>query len=639
MGQLGNLFQILGLFAGFAAFGMYAYSAQTKDKANAKTADMLLIAQFVFATLASCVLVYALATGYFKMEYVAQYTDLKLPFIYKISGWWAGQAGSLLFWGWLVTLFAAVEIRRTKDYDTKYRSVVLAVSALTSTFFMILTIFVTNPFAELDFFPPDGMGMNPLLQNPGMLYHPPTLFLGYVGFTITVGHALAALMSRDTSAFWAVDTRKWTMITWVFLTIGIVLGGEWAYVELGWGGYWAWDPVENASLLPWLTSTALLHSAFMFERKGRLKIWTHMLALLSFQLCLFGTFITRSGVLDSVHTFAKSSLGYFFLAFITLTTAVFLLYLKPMLKELADKDDVKFNFLSRDGMYFLSNWLFLGLTIVIAVGTMMPIISGIFLADKVTVGIPYYNKVSAPFFMLILLAGGLAPLLSFSGQENRQELIRKLIPSTVAMVAAMAYLAMTGKGQVLPMILTGFTTFSLVTIITRVVSSVMKGGSKVLWSNRRFYGGMTVHIGVVMIAYGIIASSFFNLQKDVVVAPGEQFEFAGYTLKVGDISFQEMQNYVSAYAPVGVYKGDAKILTLAPERRFYEKNEEAFAEVAINSKLSGDLYLILSSYSKDENYVGIQAVYQPFITWIWIGCVVMVIGGLYGISGRSKKDA
>ncbi len=639
MGQLGNLFQILGLFAGFAAFGMYAYAVATQSKENAKLADWFMLGQTAAASLASCVLVYALATGYFKMEYVAQYTDLKLPFVYKISGWWAGQAGSLLFWGWLVTVFAAIEIFRTKNYDTKYRSAVLATSALTSTFFLILTIFVTNPFHELDFFPPDGLGMNPLLQNPGMLYHPPTLFLGYVGFTITVGHALAALMSRDTSAAWAADTRKWTMITWVFLTIGIVLGGEWAYVELGWGGYWAWDPVENASLLPWLTSTALLHSAFMYERKGRLKIWTHMLALLSFELCLFGTYITRSGVLDSVHTFSKSPLGYFFLFFIVLTTAIFVRYLMPMMQNLADKDDVKFNFFSRDGLFFLSNWLFLGLTIVILVGTMMPVLSGMVMSDKITVGIPYYNKVSAPFFMLLLLAGGLAPLMSFGGTENRNELIRKLMPSTIAMVLAMVYLAATGKGHPLPMVLTGFTTFSLVTIITRIVSSVKAGGVSVLTSNRRFFGGMIVHIGVVMVAYGVIASSFYNLQKDVVVAPGEQFEFAGYDLKVGDISFRQMQNYVSAYAPVSVYKGDKKVLTLAPERRFYEKNEEAFAEVAINSKLTGDLYLILSSYSKTENYVGIQAVYQPFITWIWIGCVVMVLGGLYGISGRTKRDA
>jgi len=637
MGQVGNLFQILGLFAGFAAFGLYVYTMQTSSKSYSKMADWFLIAQAVFASLASIVLVYALATGYFKMEYVAQYTDRALPFIYKISGWWAGQAGSLLFWGWLVTVYAVIEIFRIKHYDTKQRAAVLAVVALTATFFLVLTVFVTSPFAELDFFPQDGMGMNPLLQNPGMLYHPPTLFLGYVGFTIAIAHAFAALVCKDTSAFWAVDTRKWVIITWIFLTIGIILGGEWAYVELGWGGYWAWDPVENASLLPWLTSTAFLHSIVVFERKGKLKIWSHILAILSFQMCLFGTFITRSGVLDSVHAFGKSSLGYFFLVFMIGTTAIFLAYLLPLSKQLSDHEDKNFSFLSREGMFFLGNWLFVGLTLVIIIGTMMPIISGLIMPDKITVGIPYYNKVSAPFFILILLASGIAPLLSYNKTEG-STLIKKFIPSIIVSVIAMAVMFSMGYTNLLALVLAGVTTFSLVTTIIQIGTSIKNGGFKVVLNNKRYYGGLIVHIGVVMMAYGIIASSFYNAQVDKVLAPGEKIEFQGYTLEVADIKFQEKENYVSAYAPVRVYKDGKKLYTLAPERRFYAKNKEAFAEVAINSTLKGDLYLILSSYSQKENYVGIQAVYQPLIAWIWIGCIVMVLGGLYGISGRKKTN-
>ncbi len=319
----------------------------------------------------------------------------------------------------------------SKNYDVKQKSAVLAVSALTATFFLVLTVFVTSPFKELDFFPADGMGMNPLLQNPGMLYHPPTLFLGYVGFTIVLGHAFGALVSKEVSSFWAVDTRRWTMITWIFLTIGIVLGGEWAYVELGWGGYWAWDPVENASLLPWLTSTAYLHSIVVFERKGKLKIWSHILILASFQMCLFGTFITRSGVLDSVHTFAKSSLGYFFLVFMVVTSGIFIAYLVPLIKKLSEHEDTEFNFSSREGMLFLGNWIFVGLTLVIIVGTMMPIISGLIMPDKITVGIPYYNKVTAPFFTLVLLTSGIAPLLSYGKTEN--SVIMKKTPSVTCM--------------------------------------------------------------------------------------------------------------------------------------------------------------------------------------------------------------
>jgi len=637
MGQIGNLFQLLGLFAGAAAFCMYVYAMQTKSKSYSRMADWFLIAQTAFATLASIVLIYALATGYFKMEYVAQYTDRALPFIYKISGWWAGQAGSLLFWGWLVTVFALIEIFRIKEYDIRQRSAVLAVAALTATFFLVLTVFVTSPFKELDFFPQDGMGMNPLLQNPGMLYHPPTLFLGYVGFTIVVGHAFAALVSKDISSFWASDTRRWTLITWIFLTIGIVLGGEWAYVELGWGGYWAWDPVENASLLPWLTSTAYLHSIVMYERKGKLKIWSHLLILLSFQMCLFGTFITRSGVLDSVHAFGKSSLGYFFLVFMISTTGIFLLYLFRMIKELSDADDKHFHFFSREGMFFIANWLFVGLTLVIIIGTMMPILSGIFLPDKITVGIPYYNKVSAPFFLMVLLASGLAPLLSY-GMTGGNVIVKKIAPSTICAVIVTSAAFVMGYTNPLSLALTAVTTFSLATIVIQFGATFKKSGMSAFLSNRRYYGGLIVHLGVVLMAYGIIASSFYNSQVDRVVAPGESFQFKGYTMQVSDIRFRQGGNYTSAYAPVAVIKDGKKLYTLAPERRFYSKNKEAFAEVAIRSTLAGDMYLILSSYSRDENYVGIQAVYQPLIAWIWVGCIVMILGGLYGFSGRKQQN-
>lgn len=637
MGQIGNLFQILALFAGFGAFGLYVYAMQTKSKSYSRMADWFLGVQAALLSLASVVLVYALATGYFKIEYVAEYTDRALPFVYKISGWWAGQAGSLLFWGWLVTVFAVIELFRTRNYDVKHRSAVLAVASLTATFFLILTIFVTSPFHELDFFPQDGMGMNPLLQNAGMLYHPPTLYLGYVGFTIVVGHAFGALVSRDTSSFWAIDIRKWAVITWIFLTIGIILGGEWAYVELGWGGYWAWDPVENASLLPWLTGTAFLHSIVMYERKGKLKIWTHILALLSFQLCIFGTFVTRSGVLDSVHAFGKSSLGYFFLVFMISTTIIFFLYMLRMMKSLAAEEEKSFNFTSREGMFFLANWFFTALTLVIAVGTMMPVISGTFMADKITVGIPYYNKVSAPFFLLILLASGIAPLLSY-GNTKGDTLLKRIIPSLIALVAVMTVLFVTGYTNPLALVLAGFASFSFMTTISQFFLGIKRGGLKVIFTNRRFYGGLVVHVGVAMVAFGVIASSFYNVHDDKVLAPGDSFQFHGYTLQVSNISFQQKENYTSAYAPVRVMKDGKTLYTLAPERRFYSKNKEAFAEVAIKSTIKGDLYLILSSYSQKENYVGIQAVYQPLIVWIWIGCVVMVLGGLYGISGRKKAN-
>ena len=353
-------------------------------------------------------------------------------------------------------------------------------------------------------------------------------------------------------------------------------------------------------------------------------------------MCLFGTFITRSGVLDSVHTFAKSSLGYFFLVFMIGSSIIFLMYLVPMIKKLSEEEDTEFNYTSREGMFFLANWIFIGLTLVIAIGTMMPILSGIFLPDKITVGIPYYNKVSAPFFMLVLFASGVAPLLSF-GKTN--DLSKKLLLPLIFCVITMAGMFVLGFNNPLSMALAGMTSFSLVTIIIQFVNAFKNGGMSLILKNRRLYGGMIVHIGVVLMAYGIIASSFYNSQLDKVVAPGESFKFKDYTLEVAEVKFTERQNYVSAYSPIKVFKDGKKLFTLGPERRFYAKNKEAFAEVAISSSLKGDLYLILSSYSKQENYVGLQVVYQPLISWIWLGCIVMVLGGIFAITGRKKQNA
>lgn len=631
MGKVGLLFEVAGLLAGFVAIVFYAISINKDSKSNAKTADFLLLAQAFFVTVSTAVLIYALATGYFKMEYVAQYTDSALPMIYKLSAWWAGQAGSLYFWGWLVSVFALIELYRLRNYSVKYKSSVLLTMAITATFFYILTTFVANPFRELNFFPADGMGMNPLLQNPGMLYHPPTLYVGFAGFTVAFGHAVAAFFTKDKTDFWLKDTRKWSIITWIFLTVGIVLGGQWAYVELGWGGYWAWDPVENASLLPWFTGTAFLHSAVMFEKRRKLKIWAYVLILITFELCIFGTFLTRSGIIDSVHSFGRSSLGGFFLWFIFLTSAAFLYLLFKNKNNL--KDEGEFTISSKEGLFYVTNWLFVGIMAVVLFGTTLPIFSQLFMGSKLSVGIPYYNKVSTPFFMAILILSGICPLVPYA--KNRfKESLRALWPSLVFMVIATAVIYAYGYTKIVPLILFAFTSFSLFTIVLQFYRGIRQSGIKIIGKNRRLYGGLVIHLGVMIMAYGVIASSFYNVKFGQVVSPGDTISFSDYNLKVGNLEVRERENYVSVYAPVDVHKDGKYLVTMTPERRFYRNHEEAFAEVAIYTKPYGDLYLILASYSKPDNVIGIQAVFEPFIVWIWVGCGLMVIGGLYAISYR-----
>lgn len=635
MGSFGFLIQLLAMLLGILAAGAYYFSFKEKNSNYAKYGDQMVIAQFALTTVACLILMVALIQGNFRLEYVAQYTDSSLPLIYKITALWAGQAGSLLFWGWLVTLFVAIEMVRIKGWDVKYRSTVFLVSALTASFFLFLTSFVTNPFAELDFMPQNGMGMNPLLQNPGMIYHPPLLYLGYVGFTIPLGHALAAIVTGDLSSTWAKASRGWTIWTWVFLTLGIVLGGQWAYVELGWGGYWAWDPVENASLLPWFTGTAFAHSIIMYERKNRLKLWSFMLILASYELAIFGTFLTRSGVMDSVHSFGKSSLGPFFLIHMAVSIAIVTWMILRKKNELKDGED--FDFLSREGVFYIANWLFVGITFVVTFGTILPILTQMIGVDKITVGIPYYNRVTIPFFIGILVAAGLAPHLPY-GETKTDQLVKSILPGIVVGVLTIGICYISGYTLPMSLALFGVTAFALTAIVMQIVKLLKAGGFDALLKARRLVGGMIIHLGVVMIAFGVIASSFYKQEAEHVVKSGDTITFGEYQLRVGEIDFREGANYASAFAPISVFKDGKFIITLMPEKRFYENNENVFGEVAIDSTMKGDLYIILASYSKPERMVGLQVIFEPMIAWIWIGTVFMTLGALFGLSRRRETN-
>ncbi|KAA0258887.1 heme lyase CcmF/NrfE family subunit [Deferribacter autotrophicus] len=634
MGNLGLLIEIIALLAGGIAIFFYLNAIMKDDEQSNKIGNIAFISQTLLATLASVILVYALATSYFKMEYVAQYTDRALPFIYKISAFWAGQAGSLLFWGWLITIAGLIELSRNKKFSNKYRSSIMLVITITSSFFFLITSFVSNPFKELDFIPADGLGMNPLLQNPGMLYHPPTLYIGYVVYTLPFAYAVASLVTKDYSSKWLKYSRMWNMIAWIFLTIGIVLGAQWAYVELGWGGYWAWDPVENASLLPWLTGTALLHSAIMYERINRLKLWTYMLALITFELCIFSTFLTRSGVIDSVHSFGKSPLGIFFIWFIILTTIAFLILLFTTKKSL--KEDENFYLLSREGLFFITNWLFVALMLVILFGTTLPIISEIFSSSKSSVNISYYNRVSTPFFIALLFLAGICPLIPYK-KASIVNVIKKVWLSGILSIVVGIILYLLGYNKIIPLILFIVTTFAFFAIVIQVINNLKNAGLSALIKNRRFYGSMIIHLGLCMIAFGVIGSAFYKTSTDEVIKENSDIIFNEYRLHVKDLRFEKVKNYISAFVPVKVYKNEKYIVTMKPERRFYKNNENAYAEVAIYTTPLGDLYLILASYDKNEGIVGIQAIYHPLVVWIWIGCFVMVLGGIYSLSHRTEN--
>lgn len=633
MGKIGFLLQFFSLLVGLTALFFYGVNIINPKDSNDRYGRIALISQTVLLTLSSIILVIALATSDFTLEYVAQYTDRSLPMVYKISAFWAGQAGSLLFWGWLISIVAFIEIFRIKNYSLEHKSGVFFIIALTATFFLVLTNFVTNPFKTLDFVIPDGNGMNPLLQNPGMLYHPPTLYLGFVGLTLPFAHGFASLLTKDTGNFWVKDVRSWTIISWVFLTIGIVLGGQWAYVELGWGGYWAWDPVENASLLPWITATGYLHSALIYEKRGRLKLWTYILAWISFELCIFGTFLTRSGVIDSVHSFGKSSLGVFFIVFMLISSAIYFYYLAKNKQNLTKESEI--HLLSREGFFYIGNWIFFGLMLVILFGTTLPILTQ-FMSQKLTVGIPYYNAVSTPFFMVILLLSGIAPLTPYANSSVK-EIVKVCTPSIIFSIILTVAMYLMGYRLLIPLFLFAFTFFSFFTILMQLIKSIKASGVKSIFKNKRYYGALGTHLGVVILAFAVIGSSFYRYEMEKVVKPGETFNFGPYVLQVGNFKVTEKENYTSVMTPTRVVKDGKYIVTIAPERRFYRNNQEAFAEVGIFTKITGDLYIILASYSMNENVIGLQVIWEPFVVWIWIGCTIMVLSALHGAFGRKRE--
>ncbi|MFQ5886103.1 MAG: heme lyase CcmF/NrfE family subunit, partial [Anaerolineae bacterium] len=453
-------------------------------------------------TLATAALLYALLTRDFQVEYVASYTSRDLPLFYTASALWAGQKGSLLLWGWLLSVFAVVVLLQNRDGRNRellpYISMVLMIAEL---FFLILMTFTSDPFHRLPFLPADGQGLNPLLQNPGMVFHPPTLYLGYVGFTVPFAFAIAALITGRLGYAWIRSTRRWVLFSWRFLGIGNLLGAQWAYVELGWGGYWAWDPVENAGLMPWLMGTAYLHSVMIQERRGMLKVWNLILIIVTFLLCIFGTFITRSGIISSVHAFGVSKLGPYFLGFmgVTLIAALWLLF--ERLGELRGENELD-SLISRESSFLLNNLILVGATFAIFWGTIFPMISEAVTGNKITVAAPFFNQINGPVFLVLILLIGICPLIGWR-RASPENLARNLLwPLTAALVFA-AILLFLGVRQSYALLSFSVCGFVAATIFLEFFRGVrarhrMRGENplraliSLVGKNKRRYGGYIV---------------------------------------------------------------------------------------------------------------------------------------------------
>jgi cytochrome c-type biogenesis protein CcmF len=658
MASIGSFALLLALALSLYCFsaGICALALQNQSGGSERlgeTARRSGIATFVAVFLAAVVLVICAFQNDFSIAYIFHHSNRDLPGPYKFATLWSGQEGSLLFWSLLLAAYGFVLRLRYKT-DPRlfaYASVVLAGVQI---FFLLLVNFAANPFGLMQgTIPTEGSGLNPLLQYPEMVIHPPMLYLGYVGFTVPFAFALGALIMKYPGEKWIHITRRWTMVTWGFLTCGIFLGAHWAYSVLGWGGYWGWDPVENASLMPWLTGTAFLHSVMMQEKRGMLKVWNMWLVFATFWLAILGTFLTRSGIISSVHAFAQSSIGDWFAWFLGITLVAFLFFFFKNKSHLRSEHKLE-SLISRESSFLFNNLLLLLACFTVLWGTWFPKISELVQGNKVTVGAPFYNRVAIPVALLLLILTALGPLLAWR-KTSFESLKRNFFWPAVGAVAVALFLMLTPESWGGPFGLKPWNDISyfyslmaiaLAALVTLTVGSEFVRGGRVIsrhtgqgmfasmvqltHRNTRRYGGYIVHFGVVVVVIGL-AGGAFNQDKEQEMGYGDQMTIGSYTLICRSYTEEENPNYSSAWAVLDVYKGGKKIDMLTPERRFYHASRQPSTIPFIRSTLSEDLYLVFEGFNQDTGHPILKAHLNPLVMWIWLGVWIILAGTILAL--------
>jgi cytochrome c-type biogenesis protein CcmF len=643
MSQIGSFALLLAL--ALCAYSFLAGIVALVNKGPAserlgETSRRAGIASFAVVFLAAVVLVVAAFQNDFSIAYIFHHSNRDLPAPYKFATLWSGQEGSLLFWALLLSAYGLVLRLRYKT-DVRLFAHASVIIAAVQVFFLLLLNFAANPFGVMQgSLPADGTGLNPLLQYPEMVIHPPMLYLGYVGFTVPFAFALAALIMRYPGEKWIQITRRWTMVTWGFLTCGVFLGAHWAYSVLGWGGYWGWDPVENASLMPWLTGTAFLHSVMMQEKRGMLKTWNMWLIFSTFMLSIFGTFLTRSGVVSSVHAFAQSSIGDWFVAFLAIIFATCLIFYVKNRSHLRTEHKLE-SLVSRESSFLFNNLLLLVACFTVLWGTLFPVLSEWVQGTKVTVGPPFFNRVNIPVALLLLLLTAVGPLLAWR-KTSVDSLKRNFLwPAIGALATGILLVA----GGMKPWKDVAYF-YSLMTIMLSalvaftVISEFVRGGRvigrhtgqnlfasmvQLAHRNTRRYGGYIVHFGVIVVMIGF-AGSVFNQDKEQEMGFGDKMTIGAYTLVCQSYTQDDNPNYGSEWAVMNVFKGGKQIATLNPERRFYKASQQTSTMVANRSTPQEDLYVVYEGQNLDTGRPIIKVHLNPLVMWIWIGVWIIIAG-------------
>jgi len=594
--------------------------------------------------LASLGLWTALLTHDFSLRYVASNTSANMPKVYVFAAFWGGQAGSMLFWALILSIYSTLAIWSVRDRARHLAPWACGTLAAVLVFFIATTCFKANPFDRLSFVPADGRGMNPQLQNPGMAIHPPNLYLGYVATTIPFAFAIAALVTRRLDAEWLGIVRRWSLISWFFLTVGITLGMWWAYVELGWSGYWAWDPVENASFLPWLTGTAFLHSIMIQEKRGMLRKWNVVLVVMTFLLAIFGTFITRSGVIESVHSFAQSPVGTWFGTFFFVATATTIYFVATRLKDLEAKAELE-SMVSREAAFLYNNLVLVGIAFAVLWGTLFPILSEAVRGTKITVGPPFFNTVNIPLGLLLLALTGVGPLIAWR-RASTSNLRRQFAGPVAFAVAVLVLLLAMGMRNFHALVAYTLAAFVAGTIgqefykgirarHTMHDESIPVAAVRLVARNRRRYGGYIVHAGIVILFCGF-AGLAFKKDHDVQLKAGESKELTdplGHQWKFvsqGTSTSETLNRFVTAVG-LEVYRdGKRQGIMTSEKRQYFDSNKqpqfEPSTEVGIRTSAKMDLYIVLAGV-RDET-AELRISFNPLVVWVWIGGMVMAIGGL-----------
>ena len=646
--DFGNFSLLLALCISLVIMVFLLIGINRKDWRYIEASCRATKAVFFFMTMAVGILVYAFLTNDFRIEYVSSYSEISLPSFYKITGLWAGQKGSLLFWGWLLSLYTTIAISKDeKRPGARHLPYALLFLNITILFFLVLTNFVTPPFELNGVTPADGYGLTPVLQNPGMVFHPPTLYLGYVGFAIPFSYAMAALITGELGDWWIKKTRSWTLFSWMFLTLGIVFGGWWAYRELGWGGVWAWDAVENSSLMPWFTATAFLHSVMIQERRGMLKIWNLCLIILTFSLSIFGAFLTRSGIISSVHAFGQSRVGYVFLFFLINILVISIYFLAIRYQALKERNPKIESLVSRESSFLYNNILLVGLCFATFWGTIFPLISEAVKGVKISVGPPFFNTVNSPLFLLLIALMALCPMLGWRSTSWKSVAKNLLLPFT-CMLLSLPILYFIGVQAFLPMFFYALSLFVLVTLLREYYLGAKVAGKNnnqgwltSLFSfalkNRRRYGGFLVHAGIVFMVVGLAGYGFFQFKEDFQMKPGQEIKIQDYRLHYKGLRSISGSNYEGGGAMIDVYRGGQFIRTMQPEKRVYQKDKPSTTEVAITNNLKEDLYLILGGWEKNST-ISLTVIINPLLMWLWIGTGVVIVGVFWAVLPVRKKD-